>query len=188
MQKLMVGFVVFWTLAFAQAQTAPDLPAPSKGVSSLNKVYSDETHCLTAADMRSDKDNAISCWCRDAIVDARYVYLTYILSGTDHNLNGAYLRLQEDISTTCGEDFDISEAEQKDWKWNGPEVIRTYPPDDVINRIQLESKGSLKGRWVPFTVQLLYRDAAGRTTKTEDYSSREFIPVLPEVPNKPKHQ
>jgi hypothetical protein len=31
-------------------------------------------------------------------------------------------------------------------------------------------------RWVPFTVQLVYRDAKGRVTKTENYSSREYIP------------
>jgi hypothetical protein len=160
--------------------SAPDLPAPSKGFSNLDKVYRDETHCLTASDMRGDQDKPISCWCRDVVMDARYVYLMYLLPGKDTNLNGAYLRLERDISETCGETFDFTVAQHADWKWNGPEVVRNYPPDDVINRIRVELNGSLKGRWVPFTVQLVYRDAVGRTIKTENYSSREFIPLLPD--------
>jgi hypothetical protein len=58
------------------------------------------------------------------------------------------------------------------WKWSGPEVVRTYPSDDVVKRIPLEKGRS--GRWVPFTVQLVYRNAQGKVTRTENYSSREY--------------
>ena len=33
-----------------------------------------------------------------------------------------------------------------------------------------------------FTLQLVYRDAQGRVMRTEEYSSREFVPVLPKKP------
>ena len=68
---------------------------------------------------------------------------------------------------------------QQDWKWNGPEVVRTYPSDEVIKRIKLEpmSKGAKTfGRWVPYTIQLVYRDNKEHIIKTETYSSREFFP------------
>jgi hypothetical protein len=31
--------------------------------------------------------------------------------------------------------------------------------------------------WVPFAVQLVYRDAQGRAVKTENYASRQLDPV-----------
>jgi hypothetical protein len=116
------------------------------------------------------------------------VYFTYILSGKDRNLNGIFLGLQERAIEKCGNpnygdaNYDaISDAtEIKDWKWNGPEVVRTYPLDNVIERIIPETKdGKPVGRWVPFTVQLVYRDSQGRVPRTENYSSREFDPVFP---------
>ena len=152
----------------------------------------DESHCLTSPDLRGDKDNPISCYCRDAIADARYVYFTYILSGKDRNLNGVFLSLQRYAEDRCSRDraqvIDmtfISKMDEattsKDWKWDGPEVVRTYPPDDVIQRIKPSGEHGT-GRWLPFTVQLIYRDAQGRVTRTENYSSRELIPVLPGKP------
>ena len=52
----------------------------------LDKVYADESHCLVGPEIRSDRDNPISCYCRDAIVDARYVYFTYLLQGKTETL------------------------------------------------------------------------------------------------------
>jgi hypothetical protein len=153
------------------AQTAND---------SLNKVYQDETHCLTAADMRGDQDKSISCYCRDAIIDWRYVYFTYVLSGKDSNLNGALLTLEQHVREQCGEKCQalLQAAEHESWSWDGPEVVRTYPPDDLMSRITPETRnGKPYGGWVPFTVQLIYRDSRGNITKTEDYSSREFFPI-----------
>jgi hypothetical protein len=37
-------------------------------------LYADESHCLASPEIRSDKDNPISCFCRDTIADARYLY------------------------------------------------------------------------------------------------------------------
>ena len=148
---------------------------------SLNKVYQDDTHCLTAADMRGNQDKDISCYCRDAIIDWRYVYFTYVLSGKDPNLNGTLLTLEQHVREQCGEKYHnlLKAAERENWRWDGPEVVRTYPPDDVISRISPEKQdGKQVGRWVPFTVQLIYRDSLGHMIKTENYSSREFEPII----------
>ena len=149
----------------------------------MNEIYQDNSHCLTAAEIRGDKDAPASCYCRIAISDARYVYFTYLLSGKDTNLNGTFFVLLENVRQTCGKsdpDFVRDTTESPAWKWNGPEVVRTYPADDVVERISPEMKdGKPIGRWIPFTVQLVYRDAHGRVTRTENYSSREWDPVFP---------
>jgi hypothetical protein len=44
--------------------------------SDLDKLYADESHCLVSPEIRSDKDNSISCFCRDAIADALYLDFT----------------------------------------------------------------------------------------------------------------
>ena len=123
---------------------------------------------------------SISCFCRDAIVDARYVYLTYLFPAKDENMNGPYLTLSSHAEETCGQGRrDTFEAtEDRNWKWDGPEVVRTYPSDEVIKRIAPErlNGGHTLGRWVQFVVQLVYRDNQGHITRTENYSSREFIP------------
>jgi hypothetical protein len=181
--KKRVVLVLAVLFALPQATHAQGFPT------AMQKVYRDESHCLTRADMRSDKDNPISCHCRDAIEDARYVYFAYFLPHKDDNLTGVFLHLQDYAGETCSRDTAerldmafISKIEDattlKDWKWSGPEVVRTYPPDDVIKRI----KPSGATRWIPFTVQLVYRDAQGRVTRTEEYSSREPVPVFPEKP------
>lgn len=146
----------------------------------LDKVYQDESHCLTLADMRGDRDIAISCSCRDAIVDSRYVYFTYLHSGKDRNLNGVFLTLEGRIPEQCGKTYDaLDVATRENWKWDGPEVVRTYPSDDVISRIKPETRGGKAvGRWVPFTVQLIYRDDESHVTRTENYSSQELLPVI----------
>src|SRR5437868_3612941 len=91
----------------------------------LDAVYRDESHCLTDADLRGDGDRRITCWCRDAVVDARYVYFTYLVSGKDHNLNGVFLALETRVADTCGVTpaEALPDAERDDWKWNGPEVV-----------------------------------------------------------------
>jgi len=33
----------------------------------MDKLYQDESHCLTSPEIRSDKDNSISCYCRGPI-------------------------------------------------------------------------------------------------------------------------
>jgi len=53
--------------------------------SDLDKVYADESHCLTSPEIRSDEDNPISCFCRDAIVEARYLYFTYVSIDAPHS-------------------------------------------------------------------------------------------------------
>jgi hypothetical protein len=33
----------------------------------MDKVYSDESHCLVAPEIRGNKDNPNSCYCRDGV-------------------------------------------------------------------------------------------------------------------------
>src|SRR5208337_4593936 len=93
-----------------------------------DEIYKDESHCLVAPEIRSERDKAISCYCRDALTDARYVYQTYLLAGKDQNLGGAYLTLESNATRLCGEEYGVIRAAQDaDWRWSGPEVIRRYP-------------------------------------------------------------
>jgi hypothetical protein len=191
--KTVAVVILFAGMAFGQGKKDPS-PVSSgtaRAANAMDDVYRDESQCLTSPEIRGDRDAPISCYCRDAIAEARYVHLTYLLSWKDRNLNGVFLHLQERAIETCGNPnfgdpnydaiYDATTA--KDWKWNGPEVVRTYPPQDVIERISPERQDGKKdgrptGRWVPFTVQLVYRDAQERVTKTENYSSREFEPIF----------
>jgi hypothetical protein len=134
--------------------------------------------------MRGERNRHISCFCPDAIVDARYVYFTYIRTQKNRNLNGVFLMLEDNVRQKCGESPDTGESVMsKEWKWYGPEVSRTYPSDEVIERIKPEiQNGRAVGRWVPFTIQLIYRDNHGQVKNTENYSSREYIPILPALP------
>jgi hypothetical protein len=154
--------------------------------SDLGKVYADKSHCLVSPEIRSEKDHAISCFCRDAIVDARYLYFTYVLADPPHydrNVTGPFLALQNYAEERCSHD----EAERlssdfiarmmdattkKDWKWNGPEVVRTYPPDDVLRQIKPDSRGMIQ---YEYTVVILQRDSSGRVVKTESFTARETI-------------
>ena len=86
----------------AQLLAFPPATHAQAGLTSpMDKVYMDESHCLTAADIRSDNDNGVSCFCRDAIADARYVYFTCVLSGKDWNLKGIFLDLQRNAADKC---------------------------------------------------------------------------------------
>jgi hypothetical protein len=154
----------------------------------MDKVYTDESHCLVAPEIRSSKDNPVSCYCRDAIADARYVYFSYLLSGKDRNLNGTFLALQRNATEMCGLDYDAitTATETENWKWSGPEVVRTYPSDKEIARISPDKNGF---RLVRYNARLIYRDEQGRTTKAEDFTAVDRIPVagdssLPKRPRK----
>lgn len=182
-----IATVILFFAGFAFGQAKNDAASAKSGTAStkntMNQIYEDVSHCVTEPEIRGEKDAPISCYCRIAISDARYVYFTYLLAAKDTNLNGTFFVLQENVRQTCGEknyDFIRDATESQNWKWNGPEVVRTYPLDDVVARISPEMKdGKPTGRWIPFTVQLVYRDAQGRVTRTENYSSREWEPVFP---------
>ena len=90
-----------------------------------------------------------------------------------------FLTLVGNITDQCGDNVDAFDVATRDqWKWSGPEVVRTYPSDSTIARIEPEIRnGKPVGRWVPFTVQLVYRDEQNRVVRTENYSSRELIPI-----------
>lgn len=140
----------------------------------LNKVYADESHCLVAPEIRGDKDSSISCYCRDAIVEARYVYQTYITTGKDRNLNGPYDALESHAEKVCRKGYEMFKAAwASKWRWNGPEVTRTYPSDSTIEQIRPDIKGF---RTVEYLVQVTYRDKQGRITKVENYTALDGLP------------
>ena len=108
-------------------------------------------------------------------MDARYVWHGYLLTGKDRNLNGTELTLQRNVTLMCGEHYDVNKAvEAEDWKWNGPEVSRTYPPDDVLLQIKPDSHGMIH---YDYTVVLLQRDSSGLVVKTESFTAREMEPL-----------
>ena len=141
---------------------------------SMDMVYRDESHCLVAPEIRGEKDNPISCFCRDAIMDARYVYENYLLTGKDRKLNGAYLTLWDHAQQMCGKQYEVLKATQaKNWQWHGPQVTREYPPESEINQIQPDGKGF---RTVEYKVHLTYRDIGGHITKVENFTALEKLP------------
>jgi len=171
-------------LTLVTLATAWSMQIHAQGKPVLDTIYQDESHCLTAPDIRGEKDQPISCFCRDAIVTARYVYSVYLLPGKDRNLNGAFLSLVQEIPNQCGTKYKNTAfeiAKRENWAWEGPEVVRAYPPDEVIRRISPVSGA----RWVSYTVQLVFRDSMGRVSRTENYSSREMEPSF-EAEHKPK--
>jgi hypothetical protein len=140
----------------------------------LKKIYRDETHCLVGPEIRSAADKPISCYCRDELADANYVYRTYLITEKDRNLNGAYLRLSQTAEEQCAKKFEyVYHATMEDWRWNGPEVTRIYPPDRVIEHIKPKKSGF---RPMQYLIVLTYRDAQGHVTKTESYSAIEDLP------------
>ena len=142
---------------------------------SMDMVYRDESHCLVAPEIRGEKDKPISCFCRDAIMDARYVYQNYLLTGKDRKLNGTYLTLWDHAQQMCGKQYDVLKATQtKDWQWNGPQVTREYPPESEINQIQPDSKGF---RTVEYKVRLTYRDSVGQVIKVENLTAVDKLPT-----------
>lgn len=152
---------------------------------SIDTVYRDESHCLVPREIRGDKDNPISCFCRDAIMDARYVYQTYLFTGKDRKLNGAYLTLWDYAQQMCGKEFDVLNAtETKNWQWDGPHVEREYPPESEINKIQPDNEGF---RTVEYKVHLTYRDIWGGVTKVENFTANKSYPAeLDKLPSNTK--
>ena len=156
--------------------------------SDLDKVYADESHCLVSPEIRSEKDNPISCFCRDAIAEARYLYFAYVSVDSPHydrNVAGPFLALQKYAGEMCSRDTverlsldfigKIQDASTlKDWKWNGPEVVRTSPPDDVLRQIKPDSRGMIQ---YEYTVVILQRDSGGRVVKTESFTARDRVPA-----------
>jgi hypothetical protein len=123
-------------IAFGRGKEAvrPESNSTSANATTMDEIYKDESHCLTAPEIGGDKDASISCYCRDAIASARYVFLSYLLPAKDDNLSGVFLSLRELVGQKCGQqDYSVihDETESQNWKWNGPEVVRTYPPDEV---------------------------------------------------------
>jgi len=172
-----------------------------KGATSLLDIYSDESHCLVSPEIRSDKDNPVSCFCRDAIADARYIYFNYFSAsaphGGDPNMAGIVLALQNYAGQMCSPNSEALNPDfigkigtgttEKDWKWDGPEVVRTYPPDEVIQQIKPDKRGWIS---VEYTAVLLWRDSQGRVTKTENLSAVERRPAKdmlskPQSPERP---
>lgn len=149
----------------------------------LDKIYADESHCLTGLEIRSERDNPVSCYCRDAIVDARYVNDTYVLSEKDLNLKGTFLTLKMHANEMCKDKESVLEADttwvykaidHENWQWNGPEVTRKYPSNAEIERIKPDTHNV---RTVPFKVTLTYHDSQGRIVKTDTFAAHELEPV-----------
>jgi hypothetical protein len=156
-----LGSLLFGRAGYAQTQNAD-----------LNRVHSDHSHCLVSyylpdsdSEIRNERDIPISCRCRDAIVDLRYVYQTY---SKDPNMDMPVLELESNTYNWCGQDQRISHVkDDPGWKWNGPEVARVYPPDEVIDQIPLDEKGR---RTVQYQVVLTFRDTKGQVTRTEQFA------------------
>lgn len=142
----------------------------------LNKVYADESHCLLPNEVRADSDKPISCYCRDAIVDVRYVWENYLVTRSDPNLNGAYWTLEIHARRMCSKHYDVLDAiRTNDWQWNGPQVTRKYPAQGKIEKIKPDSRGFRK---VEYEVQLTYRDRQGHVTKVENFTAFELLPPV----------
>ena len=140
----------------------------------MDTVYADESHCLAAREIRGQDDSSVSCFCRDAIMEARYVYENYLLTQKDTNLNLAFLTLLEHAQQMCGEKFDVYKATQNtEWQWNGPQVMREYPSEKEINEIQPDSK---EFRTVAYKVRVIYRDLKGIVIKTEHFPALDRLP------------
>jgi hypothetical protein len=193
--ELIVSMVAAVILGLpATARQAPQNHKPD-----LQKVYADESHCLTSPEIRSDKDSSISCFCRDAIADARYIYFNYFSASTPHpdpNMSGIFLALQSHAVEMCSRvtagpldmkfiDKIDAATMQEGWKWDGPEVVRTYPPDDVIRQIKPDSRGWIS---VQYTVVLLQRDSQGRVTATESFSAVDEGPARYMLSNPPSKE
>jgi hypothetical protein len=108
------------------------------------------------------------------------VYFTYVLGPKrDSNMNGPLLSLEIRITQVCGKETNNAvQVTRENWQWTGPEVIRTYPANDVIARIKPNIRHNAPWRAIPFRVQLVYRDNQARITRTETYSSVAWEPVV----------
>lgn len=197
MKEALFG-TVFFLAAVAASQQPPRKDNPTsrqnpdtthaQGSTEMQRVYVDESHCLTSPEIRSDRDNSISCYCRDTIADARYIYFNYFSASAPHSdpdMAGIVLALQDYAGELCSRDTTerlspdfigkIQDATTiESWKWDGPEVVRTYPPDDVIRQIKPDKRGWIS---VEYTAVLLWPDSQGRVTKTETFTAVDKGPA-----------
>jgi hypothetical protein len=117
------------TATDARSRSKSRLPSQIHITANLDDVYLDQSHCLIGSEIQSDEDMKSSCFCQDAIADARYVYFTYLFSrerhAPDRNLNGTFLSLEELIGQRehCSEGYDADGAATgENWRWNGPKA------------------------------------------------------------------
>lgn len=139
----------------------------------MAKICMDESHCLDAPEIRDKKDWSISCSCRDAIMNARYLSQNYL--DKDSNLSGAVLGLVDNAERICSERFDVilQAIMDESWQWEGPQVEREYPPESDILKIKVNNKGF---RTVKYRVHLIYFDKGGRVTKVQNFNAIDEIP------------
>jgi hypothetical protein len=160
-------------LSFALAGAVPVFG--QNAATNLDTVYRDETHCLVLPEVRGDADGPLSCFCRDTLVDARYVNQTYLLTGKDRNLTGIFLSLLARGQDVCGKDYNVSSVtDARNWQWNGPEVRRVYPADSVIEQIKPDARGL---RAVQYDVQLTYRTRQGGVANVERFKATDQLPA-----------
>ncbi len=170
MRPLVCYFLIFFFLVWHTISYAGEVG----NISKMDEVYLDVSRCLGAPEIRGEKDNPISCFCRDAIMDARYVYQNYVHTGKDLNLKGIYLTLVGRAQQICGEKYDVWGATSAGaWQWNGPQVTREYPPEKEILKIKADSKGF---RSVKYDVRVTYYDSAGKVVKVENFKAIEKLP------------
>lgn len=98
------------------------MPAPGgQPPADLLAIYQSEEACSKPADAPTDDHTGMaSCYCRDDIADARYVYFKYVDGSRDRNLSGVFLGLQRRIREDCGPAANgFRLARDKDWRWTG---------------------------------------------------------------------
>ena len=137
----------------------------------MDQIYKDETHCLVGPEMRTEADKSISCFCRDAVAEAKYFYKTYLLTRKDRNLNGVFLELEARAREKCGATFDLATGEKADW--NGPEVSRRCPPESIIDGYTPNQYGF---RNVPYTGLFTFRGPGGNVIQTDSFMAWELLP------------
>jgi hypothetical protein len=173
----MKTLVYFLSFIFIFGWHASSYAGQSGNTNKMDKIYSDESHCLVSPEIRGKKDNPISCFCRDAVTEARYVYQNYLLTEKDKNLNGVYLTVLDHTQQLCGEKYDVYKATQApEWSWDGPQVTRVYPIENEIHKIKPESNGF---RTVEYKVRLTYKDAVGRVVKVDNFTALDKLPLNP---------
>jgi hypothetical protein len=122
-------------------------------------------------EIRGVSDKALSCFCHDAMVDARYIKTTYLDGGKDRNLSGAFMTLASAAAETCATSLDaVLDAVESGW--NGPEVTRIYPPDSTIEQLIPDRSGL---RTVQYSVQLTFRDRAAHVMKVDAFTAEDRL-------------
>ena len=101
---------------------------PPHSPTSLDEIKSDHSRCrlVPAGSAAREEDLEGSCLCRDAIADARYVMMAYLVRGErkDENLSSTFAHLtHETIPLWCGQSYNaVPAVTNAAWKWNGPDA------------------------------------------------------------------